>query len=156
MLSAFDSSPCLLVSIRVRLWALPERLWDGGQQFLWRGRGGGRRLCHAKQPVQQPRHQHVAGGSPWRQRRDSVQWDNKAQVRSAICPHGFPNWPHSPCAFHLWLKDEQTQQRGHFSLISLLLLQILLPARRGRLVLPPLVFFFPSTLLYPPSGLSTS
>lgn len=66
---------------RIELWALPEWLRDGGQPFLWRGRGGGRRLCHVKQPLQQP-HQHVAGGSPWRQGRGSTQRDHKAQVSS--------------------------------------------------------------------------
>lgn len=65
------------ISVRIGLGALPERLWDGGQPFLWGGRGGGRRLCHVKQPLWQP-HQHVAGGSPWRQGRGSTQRDHKA------------------------------------------------------------------------------
>lgn len=84
--------------VRIRLWALPERLWNGGQPFLWGGRGG-RRLCHVKQPLQQP-HQHVAGGSPWRQGWGSTQRDHKAQVSGAVCHHSFLNGPLCACFHH--------------------------------------------------------
>lgn len=72
---------CFLVSIsiRIKFGALSEWLWDGGQQLLWRRRGGGgrKRLCHVKHPLQLVQ-QHVSRGSPWRQGWDSTWWDNKA------------------------------------------------------------------------------
>lgn len=97
---------------RIELWALPEWLRDGGQPFLWRGRGGGRRLCHVKQPLQQP-HQHVAGGSPWRQGRGSTQRDHKAQVSSGAF-FWMDCWPtpNTRAFIRSPSRDEQTRQRA--------------------------------------------
>lgn len=110
---------------RIGLWALPEWLRDGGQPFLWRGRGGGRRLCHVKQPLQQP-HQHVAGGSPWRQGWGSTQRDHKAQVSSGAF-FWMDCWPppKHPCFYPLPITRWTNPTEGSSPRIALLFLHFL-------------------------------
>lgn len=69
----------VFLCVRLRLRALPERLWDSCQPFLWRGQRGGQRFWHVEQLLPQP-HQHVTGRSPEWQRGDSDQWGHRAQV----------------------------------------------------------------------------